>query len=85
MWLLCLLYCHLSWPVTPTSPEARRAVQLAEVMVRRQRGASWRQVTTHVFGEGKFGTHYNGKIHNWIAEYRPDLAHRFEVLMSESQ
>lgn len=70
---------------TPASPEARRAVQLAEVMVRRNRGASWRQVTNHIFGEGKFGTHYNGKIRAWVTEYRPDLTRQFEALMRESQ
>jgi hypothetical protein len=68
----------------PTSPEARRAMQLVEVMVRRNRGASWRQVTTHVFGEGKFGSHYNGKVRAWVEEYRPELVERFDDLMRES-
>jgi hypothetical protein len=78
-------------PVAVTMPaslpvDAQRAIRLAEVMVQRNySGASWRQVTEHVFGSGKFGTYYNDRVMSWMGEYRPDLSGKFEELLRKKK
>jgi hypothetical protein len=73
-------------PAMVVPVDAQRAIRLAEVMVQRNySGASWRQVTEHVFGSGKFGTYYNDRVMSWMGEYRPDLSGKFEELLRKKK